>query len=179
MRSAARPAPPDASGHTGRMSPEPLDPTQEQAWRSLVRLMVVLPRAIDVDLSRTAGIALTTYVVLMNLSESPDHQLPMRELAERTALSPSRMTRVVDGLERDGYVVRASVPDNHRIILARLTDTGLARLQEAWPAHLAGARRLVMDHLDEAELGPFTEVVGRLLAAAERGADGPCPQDPC
>lgn len=158
---------------TGAVPLEPLTPDEEGAWRALVRLMVVLPRAIDDDLGRRAGVGLTQYVVLMNLSEAADRQLSMSELAERSAISPSRMTRVIDALERDGMVVRGAAPDNHRISLARLTDTGLERLRAAWPEHLAGARELVMDHLAAAELAPFTDVVQRLIAAVERASGTP------
>ena len=152
------------------MSPQPLSRDEEGAWRALVRLMVVLPRAIDDDLSRRARMRLTVYVVLMTLSESPERQLPMSDLADRCALSPSRMTRVVDGLEREGLVTRGPTPENHRITLARLTDAGMERLREAWPAHLAGARELVMDHLGADELARFTGVVRRLIAAVEHSA---------
>ena len=154
---------------TGRVLPEPLTAAEERAWRALVRLMVVLPRAIDDDLSSRTGMGLTVYVVLMTLSESPQRQLAMSELAQRSAISPSRMTRVVDGLERDGLVTRASTPENHRISLAQLTDTGLERLREAWPAHLAGARALVMDHVAAGELSALTDMLRRLIAAVEGG----------
>jgi len=152
------------------MPPKPLNPQEERAWRALVRLMVTLPRAIDDDLVRKTGIGLTMYVVLMNLSETPDRQLSMSELAQRSAVSPSRMTRIIDILERDGLVTRSPSPDNHRVSLAQLTGAGRRRLQAAWPAHLSGARELVMNHLHKDELTDFTTVLQRLISAVEQAS---------
>ena len=58
--------------------------------------------AVDHD----SNLATSEYVVLMHLSEAPDHQLRMSDVAARTALSPSRITRVVDDLARAGLVVK-------------------------------------------------------------------------
>lgn len=152
------------------MPPEPLTEVEEQTWRAIARLMVVLPRAVDEDLARRTGLRMTSYVVLMALSETPERQLPMAALAERVAISASRMTRVVDGLERSGDVVRVSPAGNRRISMARLTDAGLGRLVRAWPEHLAGVRRLVVDQLAADELSCVTRIAQRLLGTLEQEA---------
>lgn len=147
----------------------PLDPDEEKVWRLLVRLMVLLPREIDDDLARRTGMRLSVYVTLMNLSESPGRRLRMSELAERTSVSPSRMTRIVDALEDEGLVIRTQDPDNYRSQLAQLTSAGNKRLMAAWPAHLAGARALVMDHIAPSELRRLSKVLDRLVLAVEGG----------
>jgi DNA-binding MarR family transcriptional regulator len=146
---------------------EPLDACEEQIWRALVRLLVLLPRAIDDDLSRRTGISLTRYVVLMRLSETPGRALKMSELAEAAAMSPSRMTRIVASMVSEGLVTREVVPGDARAGLATLTDAGLERLRTAWPEHLAGVRALVLDHIPPDDLAAFTRVTELLLAAVE------------
>lgn len=146
-------------------APRPLTPDEERTWRALIRLMVVMPRAIDEDLIRRTGISLTRYVVLMRLSEAPGHALRMSDLADAVAISPSRMTRIIQPMASEGLVTRQSVPDDGRASLAILTDKGLRRLQEAWPAHLAGARALVMDHIDPADQADLDRITQRLLRA--------------
>jgi DNA-binding MarR family transcriptional regulator len=153
-------------------APQPLDPREEQTWRALVRLMVVMPRVIDEDLSRRAGISLTRYVVLMRLSEAPNRGLRMTELAEAASMSPSRMTRIVASMVDEGLVTREPVPGDARAGLARLTCEGLERLSTAWPAHLAGVRALVLDHIDPDDLPAFSRVLERLLVAVEDAAGG-------
>lgn len=147
-------------------------------WRSLIRLMVLLPRAIDEDLARRDGLSLSRYVVLMRLSEAPGQALRMSDLAEASALSPSRVTRIVQPMIAEGLVTREAVPGDGRASLARLSERGLARLQQAWPAHLAGVRALILDHLDPADLTDFQRVLGRLLPAVEQAA-GPGTSHSC
>ncbi|CAA9331492.1 MAG: hypothetical protein AVDCRST_MAG29-1079 [uncultured Nocardioidaceae bacterium] len=151
---------------------QPLSPPEERAWRSLIRLIVALPRAIDEDLTRRSGLGLTRYVVLMRLSEAPDHALRMTELAQAASISPSRMTRVIQSMTAEGLVTRQVVVDDARASLATLTDAGMERLREAWPAHLAGVRNFVLDHIAGEELADFTRVTERLLRAAESASGG-------
>jgi DNA-binding MarR family transcriptional regulator len=156
---------------SSKPAPQPLSPSQERTWRALIRLMVQMPRAIDDDLSRRAGLSLTRYIVLMRLSEVPDRALRMSDLAEAASMSPSRMTRIIQSMITEGLVTRQVVPGDRRASLATLTDAGLQRLQEAWPAHLAGVRALVMDHIDPADRADFNRVTERLLRAVENAPD--------
>jgi len=145
----------------------PLSSPQERLWRAIARMMVVLPRAIDEDLIAKTGLSLTSYIVLSQLSEAPDRQLRMSDLADRSALSPSRMTRVVHGLEDAGLVRRSVSPHDHRANLAALTDAGLDRLRQAWPCHLEGVRRLAVNHIRRTEIAVVTAVIERIVAAVD------------
>ncbi len=161
--------------------PQSLSSSEERTWRALMRLMVQLPRAIDDDLTRRSGLSLTRYVVLMRLSEAPDRALRMSDLASAASISPSRMTRIVQGMTADGLVTRQVVPGDGRASLATLTDSGMQRLIEAWPAHLAGVRELVMDHIDAGDSVAFSRVIERLLTGIESGRDSSqafCPVGP-
>jgi len=136
---------------------DPLTAQEERFWRALMRVIVALPRSLDDDLLRATGLTLTEYVVLMSLSEAENHELRMADLAAATALSASRITRVVDALQSRGQVVKRRYEGDARGNVATLTPEGLKRLQAAYPIHLASARKRVMDHLD-----------GRSLAAMVR-----------
>ncbi|MEV0738766.1 MarR family transcriptional regulator [Streptomyces sp. NPDC050549] len=130
---------------------------EERFWRALMRVIVALPRSLDDDLLRSTGLTLTEYVVLMSLSEAENQELRMADLAAATALSPSRITRVVDALQGRGQVVKRRYEGDARGNVATLTPEGMKRLQAAYPVHLASARKRVMDHID-----------GRSLAAMVR-----------
>jgi DNA-binding MarR family transcriptional regulator len=129
-------------------SEEPLTAREERFWRALMRVMVALPRSLDDDLLRSTGLTLTEYVVLMNLSEAENQELRMTDLASATALSASRITRVVDALQSRGQVVKRRYEGDARGNVATLTPEGLKRLRDAYPVHLASARKRVMDLLD-------------------------------
>jgi len=126
----------------------PLTAQEERFWRALMRVIVALPRSLDDDLLRSTGLTLTEYVVLMNLSEAENQELRMTDLASATALSASRITRVVDALQSRGQVVKRRYEGDARGNVATLTPEGLKRLQAAYPVHLASARKRVIDLLD-------------------------------
>ena len=126
----------------------PLTAQEERFWRALMRVIVALPRSLDDDLLRSTGLTLTEYVVLMNLSEAENQELRMTDLASATALSASRITRVVDALQSRGQVVKRRYEGDARGNVATLTPEGLKRLQAAYPVHLASARTRVIDLLD-------------------------------
>ncbi|MGP4051911.1 hypothetical protein [Streptomyces sp. 2A115] len=73
---------------------------------------------------------------------------------ERTVLRP----------QVEGLVVREQCSQDARSFRAVLTDTGLARLEHAWPIHIAGVRRCLLDQLgdiDAAELAAAFERIAK------------------
>jgi len=140
-----------------------------------MRLVITVPRAMSADLERSRGLTGTEYLVLMHLSEAPQRQLRMSELAERTALSASRITRVVDLMGGRGLVIRHPCPDDGRSMLAMLTREGLQTLRKAYPEHLRSVRRNVFDHLSADETASVGEILSRLADAVD-AANRPLPR---
>ena len=129
-------------------TPRPLDGAEEAVARELGRLIMILPRILDADLQREQRLALSEYSALRHLSEAAGHRMRMSELAAACDMSLSGMTRLAGKLESDGLVTRVRCERDARGLEAVLTDAGLARLQKAWPTHLASARRHIFDHLE-------------------------------
>jgi DNA-binding MarR family transcriptional regulator len=124
----------------------PLSAEEEALVRALGRVMSVLPKLIDADMRADAGISLTEYTILMHLSEAPDRQMRMSELATMCDLSVSGMTRAVARLESEKLVQRSRCEEDGRGWLAGLTDAGLNRLVAAYPTNLVSTRRRILDH---------------------------------
>jgi DNA-binding MarR family transcriptional regulator len=154
-------------GQTRSVSVRPLDDPEELLFRSLMRLTITLPRVLGDDLERSCGLSATEYTVLMHLSEAPDRQLRMSDLADRTGLSPSRITRVVDAMAQGGLVERLQGSHDGRSTLATLTKEGLATLRRAYPHHLRSVRRTVFDHLERHETLAIGPVLRRLAGAVD------------
>lgn len=148
-----------------------LDHDEEILWRSLVELLVRLPRLLDEQFDREARVSMAEYAVLVALSEAPDRELRMGELATATALSRSRITRVVDDLARRSLVARRKCEQDARSALAALTPAGVSVLSSAYPGHLARVRALVLDHITKSEMRTMTQVLDRVLEAVREGAD--------
>src|SRR6476661_7274449 len=113
-----------------------------------MRIVLSLPRRLDADLVQTVGMTANEYTTLMCLSEAPERELRMADLANTAALSASRMTRLVDDLQKRGLVAKRASAEDARGNVAKLTPAGLAKLKKAWPAHLASVSDRVFDHVD-------------------------------
>ncbi|GIH23285.1 MarR family transcriptional regulator [Acrocarpospora phusangensis] len=142
-----------------------LDGDEELFWRSLVELLLRLPRVLDEHFDREARVGMTDYSVLVALSEAPSGELRMGELAEATALSRSRMSRVVDDLVRRSLVTRRRCEQDARSAIAAITPEGLAVLTAAYPGHVARVRSLVLDHITKSEMRTTTQALSRVLTA--------------
>lgn len=59
-----------------------------------------------------------------------DKHLQIKELIRRVGLSGSRLTRILDGLERSGFVVRSIDPDDRRSIIVTLSEKGESLAQD-------------------------------------------------
>ncbi len=143
---------------------DPLSATEEVFWRSLMRIVLSLPRRLDSDLVRTVGITANEYTTLMCLSEATGHELRMADLANAAALSASRMTRLVDELQARGLVTKRASAQDGRGNVARLTPAGLAKLKKAWPAHLASVRERVFDQVDPSTVADAAQALSEIAA---------------
>ena len=134
------------------------------AWLPLVRLLTVLPNALDAQLRDEAGISHVYYQIMAILSAAADRQLRMSELARLSGTSLSRLSHAVTSLETRGWVRRTPSPDDRRGQIASLTDKGQGALAAAAPGHLAQVRRLVFDQLSGSDVEHLERLASTLLA---------------
>jgi DNA-binding MarR family transcriptional regulator len=123
----------------------------ERAWRALLQAQATLMRQLDTDLWADTGLRLADFDVLAQLAEAGG-ELRMTELAARTLVSRSGLTRRVARLVDEGLVHRANATGDGRGVVVALTDTGIARVTETAPVHLRGVSKLFVEQLDEQEL---------------------------
>lgn len=100
------------------------------------------------------------------------------DLARSVLLTPSGITRLLEGLERVGYVERAKCETDARVTYARLTDAGHAKLKEASVTHLEEIRSHFEERFSAEEMEILRELLSRLeLETAEEGPDCAVPSD--
>jgi DNA-binding MarR family transcriptional regulator len=148
----------------GVPNPEPLTPAEEMLWRALMRIVLSLPRHLHNDMVRATGLTASEYTVIMHLSEAPNRQLRMADLAAATGLSASRTTRLVDDLQTRGLVTKRASSADGRSNLAELTSVGLNKLRSAWPAHVASVRTRALDHIPPETLAKTTQALEAVAA---------------
>ena len=129
------------------------------AWIGLVRAHATTVRRFNAQLEADHGLTINDYEVLLHLSHAEDRRLRRIDLAERVLLTPSGITRLLEGLERSGYVERASCASDARVTYAQLTDDGHAKLREASRSHVTEIREYMGGRFSDEEL----EALGRLL----------------
>jgi len=143
-----------------------LDAEEGEAWRSLMRLVMVLPGALDTQLQRDSGLSTYEYLVLARLSENPERRLRLSELAPRSYGSLSRLSHVVSRLSAMGLVERVPCQEDRRVTFAVLTDQGYARLVEAAPGHVEHVRTVVLDQLPRDQLLALGAAAERILTGS-------------
>jgi DNA-binding MarR family transcriptional regulator len=108
-----------------------LPPHREAAWLGLLQAHAELTRALDAGLHTGHGLSLSAYEVLSRLAHAENCSLRMSQLAERTQLSLSRVSRVIDHLQERGLVERRSCDSDSRVVYAAITDAGKRQISEA------------------------------------------------
>ena len=160
-----------------------LTDAEQRAWRRTAAVMTLLPAALDAQLQRDAGLTQFSYLVLAMLSEAPERAMPMSELASTVSSSLSRLSHVVSRLEQQGWVERGACPGNGRVTMARLTETGSAKVVATAPGHAAEVRRLVVDAVGCERIADLDAITGTILRAVDPEGrmranplrpDGPC-----
>jgi DNA-binding MarR family transcriptional regulator len=156
-------SPSDVAALFDRLVEESLpDRRGEQAWRALLQAQATLMRQLDTDLREDTGLALADFDVLAQLADAGG-ELRMTELAARTLVSRSGLTRRIARLVDKGLVRRVNATDDGRGVLITLTDAGIARLTETLPVHLRGVSRLFVERLDDPELAVLETALRKVI----------------
>lgn len=149
---------------------QPLTARELDAWRSYIETTADLSSALEADLNET-GLTLGDYQVLVFLSEADDRAMRMCDLAANLQLSPSGLTRRLDGLVRNGYVDRLPSSVDRRVMLAVITEAGAAKLAGAYPVHLASVRTHIIDRLEPADVDSFGRIFSTIQAGLRAGRE--------
>ena len=123
-----------------------LSPAEQTSWRNYILTAHDLSAALEADLA-VHDLTMGDYEVLVWLSEAEENRMRMCDLAQSLQLSPSGLTRRLDGMVKAGWVERASCAHDRRVMYAHLTPTGRARMEAAAPTHVDSVRRHVLEPL--------------------------------
>jgi DNA-binding MarR family transcriptional regulator len=145
------------------------------AWTRLLRAYASTTRSLSAELQEEHGLTLNDYEALLVLSRAEDGRLKRVDLARSLLLTPSGITRLLQGLEDAGLVERASCATDLRITYAQLTDAGREKLEAAYGGHVGSIRTLLEEHLSQKEIDTVAAILGKLPGVAE--GDDSCTPD--
>ena len=140
-----------------------LDERQQRTWRAWLTVSELLPRTLDAQLQRDAGISHAAYVVLAMLSESPTRSRRMSDLARRANQSQSRLSHTVARLEERGWVRRERSAEDGRGNLAVLTESGWDIVRSVAPGHVDAVREAMFAPLTEEQAEAFGQALEAIV----------------
>jgi DNA-binding MarR family transcriptional regulator len=141
-----------------------LDDEEQRIWRSFLTASRLFFDAIERQLQQDSGLPHAYYEILVRLSEAPGGMLRMSQLATSSLSSRSRLSHAVARLEAAGWVRRKACAEDRRGSFAELTDTGLAKLQDAAPGHVQAVRANLFDPLTRDQQRALHEISDALAA---------------
>ena len=139
-----------------------LTESQMRAWRAFLGASTLVSARLNHELDEAAAISMYEYEILVRLFESEAGRVRMSQLADQVSYSRSRLTHTVGRLERAGYVLRSSCPNDRRGVYAHLTQAGYEFLAQTAPIHLDGVRRHLIDRFTPSELDTLTELLEKI-----------------
>ena len=133
-------------------------------WLRLLRGQAALRRTLDAELQARHGLTAVAYEALLMLANAPEQALRRVDLATGLGLTPSGVTRLLDGLERDELVAKRSCAHDARVTYAVLTQEGSERVEQASCSHEGSVRVLFEERFSDEELETLASLLGRLPA---------------
>ena len=136
--------------------------TAIDAFVRLVRANAAVTRQLGTQLSADHGLNLSAYEALLSLARAPESRMRRVDLANGLLLTAGGVTRLLDGLERDGFVARDVCASDRRVSYAVLTEAGRDKLREASKSHTRQIRELLGGPYEEDELAQLVALLDRL-----------------
>lgn len=118
---------------------------------------------------RRCGLTHAQFDIIATLGNTPG--MTVKELGEKTLITKGTLTGVIDRLEQKGLVTRERSSDDKRSFFVRLTDSGAATFDDAFPKVVAQGRTLFA-HWREADFDEIEQALRKLrqsIAAAPPG----------
>ena len=131
----------------------------EQQGLQLMQHMGKTYRVLQNAFSRQVGHALPRWRILLSLYEQGE--MSQKALAERCYLDPASLTRLIQALQKQGWVERAMDEKDNRQTLATLTAEGRATVESALPQRGAFFRAL-LEGLSPDQITLLNDMLNRL-----------------
>jgi DNA-binding MarR family transcriptional regulator len=150
-------------------------PQRLESWVSFLQSHSAITRELSAQLQHEHGLTLSDYEVLLRLKNTEGGMMRRVDLAEQVLLTASGITRLLEGLERAGFVRKETCASDARVSYAKITDEGLAKFKAASKTHLQGIDELFLSRYSGSELATLAELLGRLpVTGSECKTSEPC-----
>jgi DNA-binding MarR family transcriptional regulator len=147
----------------GEQTPPWLNPEEQHAWRSFIRLHQKLSATLVRDLQAHSKLSGADYEILVALTDTPDGRLRFQDLAKAVEWEQSRLSHQIARMTKRGLAAREDCAEDGRAAFVVLTPAGREIIDAAAPKHVATVRRLVIDAISPDELATLGQLSNRIL----------------
>lgn len=152
------------------MAEQPPSEQTVTAWARLIRARHLVVSAVERDVKAAGLPPLEWYDVLLELARAPVGGLRSFELEERLLLAQYNLSRLIDRLQKAGYVEKRPCPSDGRGFLLVITEDGRALRRRLWPAYAAAIERHLGSKLRPGEAEILGDILARLVDPKFGGA---------
>jgi DNA-binding MarR family transcriptional regulator len=135
-----------------------------RAWARLIRAQQTVLAAVEAELKAAGFPPLAWYDVLLELSRAQEGLRPFA-LEQELLLAQYNISRLLDRLERAGYLERRACPEDGRGQIVVITAAGRALVKRMWPTYRAAIAHHVGAKLSEDEAARLAMLLGKLTNA--------------
>ncbi|WP_132564968.1 MarR family winged helix-turn-helix transcriptional regulator [Rhizobium sullae] len=139
-------------------------PSITRAWVRLMRAQRLVLMAIEQDLKAAGFPPLGWYDVLLELTRAKDGKLRPYEIEQRTLLAQHNLSRLIDRMEKEGFVQREMFHEDGRGRWVTVTEAGRAMQARMWTVYASALQRHLGAKLDDVHANQLAD----LLAALSR-----------
>lgn len=139
---------------------------QEELWTVCTNAFAALNAHLDRTLRANAGIKLTDFLILSALvgsGKGAPAAVRMGELAQKTNVSPSRLTYQIEVLLRHKWVRKEPVESDRRGKGIIITDTGLAVYEKAHRIYAHEVHETALTEIEDSSWAHFTDFFNNIL----------------
>jgi DNA-binding MarR family transcriptional regulator len=119
----------------------------------------------DQKLRDDGELSLAAWEVLVVLSRARDATMRMSDITKQMLVSKSNTTKLVDQLEKAGFVEREDSSTDRRVVYARLTADGVEAVKRGGELFNEGAAELISAHMTKTETRAITSGFSKMIAA--------------
>ena len=143
-----------------------------ETFAKLARAHTVLRRELEAEALTPRGLTMSDFDALLNLSKAEDNRLRRVDLVEALMLTPSGVTRLLEGLQEGGLVENVSCDDDARVTWARLTEEGVETIECVGATYAKRLQQLFGERLDEDEVVQLSALLGKLPGVGAGSCSG-------
>lgn len=113
------------------------------------------------------GLTETKFIILMFLYQEPNHQLLPSDLSKKLGSTRATVTKVINGLERNSWIIKQSSSLDKRSVIVQLTREGKELIEKFLPENYR-AVSLIMSTLNTTEQEELVSLLNKIKLGTKK-----------